>query len=190
MIGLNTGIDIDTIYPLIKDAKTILEFGAGYGRVINFLRKKGFANEYIGIERIDSLVKYLHENYPNEATILHQDIREIEIENHPNVILWLWSGILELTPEEQKSTIQEAYDLLAPNGLLIIEAPFKKIYKVGALEGEKSVRVEMDWGVLNAYFVTTDDIESYASSIGFSNFEYKTYQTTTDLERVFYLLRK
>ncbi|MEH0156992.1 class I SAM-dependent methyltransferase [Limibacter armeniacum] len=194
VIGLHTGKDIDIIYPRIKDAEEIVELGPGYGRALDFILEKGYKGKITGVERIPQFVNYMNERYKGSVTVEELDIRDyrFELPRKVGAVLWLWSGILELTAEEQLNCIAECSRSLVDGGVLVIEAPYQEIKKLGNVEdsSSKKIKFETEWGTLNAYFTSLDDIENFASKTGFSRVDYTVYKTDTDLERVVYFLYK
>ncbi len=189
IIGLDSGADIEIIYPYIADSQVIVELGSGYGRAIHWIHQKGFRGKIIAIERVPEFVKYLSEHFPNSIDILQQDIREFELPQKVNAILWLWSGILEQSPEEQEFSVKKCYDFLEKDGKLIIETPYQNLHRFGEKKADKKVKFETEWGVLDAYFTEIEDVKHFAQKAGFS-FSYQIYTTATNLERIIYLLVK
>ncbi|KXX71999.1 bifunctional 2-polyprenyl-6-hydroxyphenol methylase/3-demethylubiquinol 3-O-methyltransferase UbiG [Flammeovirga sp. SJP92] len=191
-IGLAEGEDIDQIYEEIKDSSLLIEFGSGYGRVIEALQTKKFQGKVVGVERVHELAELLKQKAGNNVTIVEDDLCYLDWHKEKaDTILWMWSGILELTPEDQENVIKKAYNMLVDGGRLIIECPFNdSISKVGMLSNDKKIVVKEAWGVLDATLVETKDIENYSSNAGFSSHSLRKYVTTTNLTRAIYTLIK
>ncbi|NME67442.1 class I SAM-dependent methyltransferase [Flammeovirga aprica] len=191
-IGLANGEDVDQIYEDIKDSALLIEFGSGYGRVIKALKAKNFKGKVVGIERVHELTEVLKENAGENITIIEDDLCYLDWHREKaDTILWMWSGILELTPEDQEEVIKKAYNMLVDGGRLIIECPFNdSISKVGMLSNDKKIVVKESWGVLDATLVESNDIENYSSKAGFSSHSLLKYETTTNLTRAIYTLIK
>jgi len=186
--GFDTGVDIDQIYPQIKDAKSIAELGVGYGRAIEQLLERGFEGKIYGIERIESFVNYMEKEYNNENLfMLHQDIEELELPEKVDAVLWLWSGILEQNLERQKDSICRIRKYLKTGGKLFIEAPQDKIKFVGMKINKHYIRVEMEWGTLDAYMPYEEDMQLIKESCHYKSLEMIKYQSVTGLDRVFYI---
>ncbi|GAA4848235.1 class I SAM-dependent methyltransferase [Algivirga pacifica] len=192
LIGLQHGKDIDIIYPYIKEAGHIMEIGSGYGRVLDFLFQKGYKGKVTAVERVPQLIEYLAKKFEAEQVeLLDVDIRDYYADLKVDHILWLWSGILELTSEEQHEAVSHCYDFLEEGGSLIIEAPWQSISKTGRLdEDKKSIKFQTEWGTLNAYFTSLEDVQDFAKECGFKDISYTVYKTDADLERVVYFLKK
>ena len=192
LTGFDTGIDIDVIYPYIKDFGRIVELGAGYGRAIDFLRKKGFAGEIVAVERIEHLIDYLKEHYGGHIQeCICQDITRISLDQPADAIIWLWSGILELSVPNQEKSINKLYQCIKPGGLLALESPYKQVRIVGQQkENERHIQLRTDWGELNAYLPTDQELRKYAKEAGFKSVDTVSYTSRTGLDRMFYIMRK
>jgi len=190
LTGMDTGKDIDIIYPIIQKANTVVELGAGYGRATSFILSKGFKGKLILVERVPELITYLRQDLHITEDIIQQDIKKLQLEQPADILLWLWSGILELSQEEQANTIKQLYENLLPGGKLIIEAPFKQIKVVGSHTSEQLIKLETEWGTLTAYLPTPEEIEEDAKRAGFQSFQKINYLSETNLERVIYVLTK
>lgn len=191
LTGFDTGIDIDVIYPYIKNAENIVELGAGYGRAIDFLLKKGYTGNITAVERIETLIPHLRNRFGDRVKYLCQDITELSLPQPVEAIVWLWSGILELTVPNQEKSIKHLYSCLQAGGLLALESPYKQVKIVGTQkENERHIQLRTDWGELNAYLPTDQELRGYAKEIGFSEVDTVAYISRTGLERVFYLMRK
>lgn len=190
-IGLANGEDLCQIYELIKDSKTIVEFGSGYGRVLQALSDQKFSGKIFAIERVHELALLLERKF-TDVTIIEEDLCVLNWDgNQVDTILWMWSGILELTPENQEKVIKKAFQMLNKGGRLIIECPYNNsISKVGMLSNDKKIVVKESWGVLDATLVEVEDIAKYSSNAGFSTHLLHKYSTTTNLTRAIYTLIK
>ncbi|MFT5617761.1 MAG: SAM-dependent methyltransferase [Arenicella sp.] len=190
LTGFDTGIDIEILFPYLKNAETLVELGAGYGRAIHFLLQKEFEGKIIAVERIDRLIPHLQQRFQDKIQLVQQDITKLKLPKKADFFMWLWSGILELNPTEQLHSIKQVYKNLKPGGTFAIESPDKTVRIVGKLEGDRKVTLETEWGALEAYLPTESEIRNYAEQAGFSNFQTIRYQSTVGLDRVFYLLTK
>lgn len=187
IIGMDSCQDLKTLDSYLQKAQNILELGAGYGRALEWLTAHSQANIQ-AVERADSLVTHLQHSFGDRVAISQSDIRDFVPPQQFDVILWLWSGILELTEGDQKGCIEHYYRYVAPGGFMVIETPYKSIHKVGTLEDPKHIKVETDWGVLHAYFIDQQEITQYALEAGFSDVQTIVYQTGKGISRVIYLL--
>lgn len=194
LIGLSTKIDIDLIYPYIQSAKILIELGAGYGRAIEALIQKKFQGEIIAFERSPELVLYLKNQFSaaiqaGKVTLMEQDFKHLAIKEKANVVLWLWSGFLELSTDEQKENVKYIFDNLAAEGILIIEIPVE-VKHIGTRTGQQFIKVETEWGNIDAYMPSYEELLKYAEYAGFQGIERIDYPTSTNLKRAIYIFRK
>jgi SAM-dependent methyltransferase len=189
MLGLQSGIDIEKVYPYIKDAKVLVELGAGYGRVVKALLKRGFTGQIIAVERVKTLFEYLSQNIPEIVVLQQQDLKQLKLATPPDAITWMWSGILELSKDEQKTVINNLYKVLAPKGVLIVEIP-KQVKFVGVHVGEQKIKVETEWGTIDAYLPKHEEMLEYGKKAGFTEVQLIDYQTSIQLERSIYVFKK
>lgn len=191
ILGLDTGADLENIYPIIKESDAIIEIGAGYGRCIEQLLERGYQGKIIAIEQASRLVGLLHKRFGDKIQLIHADALKIQ-EELPKVqaIICLWSGFLEFSPEEQKGLIQLAYEWLSESGKFVIEIPYQKVYKIGRIGADRKVVVDTEWGVLNAYLPEEAEIRSAATAAGFKGVDSQVYETSNGIQRIFYVLNK
>ncbi|WP_027001432.1 class I SAM-dependent methyltransferase [Hugenholtzia roseola] len=187
--GFDTGIDIELIYPDIAKAEVLVELGLGYGRTVEHLRRLGFEGRMYALERSEKFLDYAKKEKVLESeAILPQDIRHIDLPEKADAILWLWSGILEQTLEQQKYSICKIREYLKPKGKLFIEAPQGNLKVVGVKIDKHYIRVETEWGILEAYLPYEEDIRQMAAQCGYQNVRTLPYLTPTGLERIIYIL--
>jgi trans-aconitate methyltransferase len=191
LIGLERSPEIDLIFPQIAQARTVVELGAGYGRIVNALLDKGFQGNIIAIERSPELLEYLREQFAHCASVsIHEtDFRHFKPESKVDAALWMWSGVLEFSPEEQEATIENIGQQLSPGGVLVIEIP-DDIKYVGQRLDLHHIRVETEWGTLLAYMPSHEEMLRFARKAGFARTEVIRYITATGLKRMLYLMIK
>jgi hypothetical protein len=191
ILGLDTGADLENIYPIIKESDAIIEIGAGYGRCIEQLLERGYQGKIIAIEQASRLVGLLYKRFGDKIQLIHADALKIQ-EELPKVqaVICLWSGFLEFSPEEQKRLIQLAYEWLSETGEFVIEIPYQKVYKIGRIGADRKVVVDTEWGVLNAYLPEEAEIRSAATAAGFKSVDSQVYETSNGIQRIFYVLNK
>jgi SAM-dependent methyltransferase len=186
--GFDTCIDVATIFPYLQSANVLLELGAGYGRVVRGLLERGFQGKIIAVERVAELIDYLKNNIPEIVVLEQQDLKKLTLDVAAEAITWMWSGILELSPTEQMRTIQHLHSLMAQGGRLFIEIP-RKVKYVGVHIDEQRIKVEADWGKIDAYMPRHDELLDYGHQAGFSNITWIEYETNK-LERIVYIFEK
>lgn len=190
LTGFDTGVDINILCPLLKDVTHLVELGAGYGRAIHFLLQCGYKGKITAVDRVERFLALLKEKYGERLDTLHQDIRNLELAHPVDGIMWLWSGISELSHKEQEQAVQNIYNNLEKGGVFILESPYKQIKIVGQHQSSQHITLTTDWGRLDAYLPSEQEVQHYADNAGFESFQTLHYKSTTDLDRVFYLLKK
>jgi|GEM_PF-969044 len=190
IIGLENGIDIKSIYHIIENNEVIAEVGAGYGRAINALIDSGFSGKIYGVERVSHLVSYMSHHFASNDSveILQDDVKKITLPEQVDTILWIWSGILELSLIEQQEALIQLKKHLKPEGKIILETPYEDVKFIGKKSNDNYIRFETDWGKIEAYLSTYDDIKAISKKAGFNKLEKRLYKTEADLTRVFYIL--
>lgn len=190
IIGLETGIDIREIYDFVKHDNTIVEIGAGYGRAVKALIDNGFQNKIYAVERVEHLVNYMRHFFAENENVkfIQSDVKYLQLPEKADTILWVWSGILELSLQEQELALIQLKKHLNPNGKIIIETPYQEVKFIGEQSKDNYIRFETDWGKIEAYLSTYQDIDTMSKKVGFRKIEQKLYKTAKNLTRVFYIL--
>ncbi|MCS6969234.1 MAG: class I SAM-dependent methyltransferase [Cytophagales bacterium] len=187
--GLESAPEIPLLMPYLENSSLVVEIGAGYGRIVKALRDNGYQGKIIAQERCPELSQVLRESCQDKAEIFEADIKRELYPRKPDVFLWMWSGILEFTPQEQQEVLIQLYKHLQPNGILVVEIP-REIRYVGKPVDERKIVVEADWGRLEAYLPSEEELIDYARKAGFAHKETIHYQTTTGLKRSMYIFGK
>lgn len=190
ILGLDKGADIEVIIPFLQKAKVVAELGSGYGRALKFIKEKGFRGQLIAVERVVEFLPHLKKYFP-DVYLIHQDIRNLNLPLKADVILWLWSGILEQDADEQMICVKKCFDNLNEKGMLIVDIPDGKVHKVGEVgKANKEIRVRTEWGELRAYFTEEEDIRKLTYENGFSSYQKVIYFTDKGFQRALYILKK
>lgn len=187
--GLAQTPEIPLLMPIIKDAQLLVEIGAGYGRIVKGLKNNGFQGKVVAQERCPELCQVLRQDCNGDAEIFEADIKRQQYPQKPDVLLWMWSGILEFTPEEQQSVIQSLFGHLQKGGILVIEIP-REIRYVGKPIDERKIVVDTEWGRLDAYLPSEEELLTYGAKAGFAHHQTIHYQTDTGLKRSMYVFEK
>jgi len=94
--GLDTGKDIEVIWKYIQSAKSILEVGAGYGRVLNHLITRGFNGTLSAVERSKKLSHWLKSQYQHCVTLHEGTVMAAKSGRQYDLILWMCLDLLNL----------------------------------------------------------------------------------------------
>ncbi|HVV68584.1 MAG TPA: class I SAM-dependent methyltransferase [Gammaproteobacteria bacterium] len=195
--GITNGCDIKLSTSHWEKARSVLEVGAGYGRVINYLLQHKFLGHITAIERCNKMFNHLQKQYArNEnVTLLHCDLHnlnQINFDRTFDVIFWLWSGITEFSFKEQPFIIFELTKLLSNNGILIIDTMPEFIIPLNAAEKtpSSSYTCQMHNTTICGYWISKDKIEETAFLAGFANVTHLNYTTDTNRKRLLHFLSK
>lgn len=188
--GFNTYKDLEIVFPYIEQAKSIVELGAGYGRCLDFFIKKKFKGKLIAVEKATPYLEYLQKNYADQVEIINEDIKKLNLEENVDVILWMFSGIIDFSRDEQIEVFKRLYNLLNSGGKLVIDIPRIGFKTYADHEDEQNLKFDSQYGLLNCYIPSMEDIIDYQNLAGFSNILRLGYSTTTNKERTIYILTK
>lgn len=189
LLGFHTGIDLDVLMPHIQHSEVLIELGVGFGRVIKALIDRDFNGKIIGIERSPELFEYLKTQFPDSVQLFEQNIRSFEVGQNADAIIYMWSGILELSLHEQHEAVRHFSQKLNPKGILVLEIP-RQVKYMGVSVGNQNLKVETEWGVLDAFMPTHEQMLELVKIGGFESLKVIDYQTAADLSRAMYLYQK
>ena len=170
--GLNSGCDLHCLEPYWTKASSILEVGAGYGRVIDCLTRRGYSGRITAIERSQTLLQALQKKYhdnPNVA-LLELDTHNCDqIAEKFDLILFLWSGLADFSAEEQPKIVKGLSRLLTKGGKLIIDNFLLDRTPLNAVQLKKQTYAFMLNNLTKyIYEPSVDEINEYAENAGLS----------------------
>jgi len=119
--GLADCIDLRLIDDLIEKADAILDFGAGYGRAIEYFHFRNINARLYGIERVKKFADYLRKRFRSHCSVINSDVFEATLPEKLDLITCLWSSIAEFSYQEQVRLIGQFRRWLKPGGVLVIE---------------------------------------------------------------------
>lgn len=189
--GLANYCDLKLIYNDVIKANTILEVGAGYGRVIEFLVKQKIPAHIYAIERCKQYCDMLEKKYGHKITIFNEDILKFTTKDPFDLILWLWSGISDFNPDEQLKVIKNLVNYLSENGILILETLYcgEKPKNSDISEGYYYTKA-INNSVIHGYIPSSEKISNYKDQLGFRMLKQLHYLTSTNRPRILYWLSK
>lgn len=189
--GFDVCKDMDYSWPHIKDADRILELGAGSGRCVQYLLDKDYDGEIVAIEQSEDFYDFLEKNYKKKATLLHGDFMSYDFEGKFGAVLWMWSGILDFSEDEQLLSLQKINELLDDKGVLAIDTPRIGFKTFAQHELDKQhLHLETTFGDLHCFIPSKEDLETMSKKAGFSKLEAIDYNTATEKERTIYFIFK
>lgn len=189
--GLDTCNDVAAIKNYINNAASILEIGAGYGRVIDFILKQNYNGQITAIERNLKLYQHLQQVYSDKITLVNTDIQKIKLNSKYDLILWMWTGICEFSKSEQQALIKMLSAYLSPQGFLIIDIipiEFKTQHTIDYDQHNRVVSTPFgnDYG----YFPDHFEMMEYIDNANLALCEKVVYYTRTNKENHLYIINK
>ncbi len=195
--GLDTNCDLKLLAPYFSQGKSILEVGAGYGRVIDYLLTYNFSKNITGIERCSGMHNYLKTRYKsnNNINLLQCDLFNLSqtiTYKKFDVILWLWGGIYDFSPLEQQRAVEILSKLLNKNGTLILDTLTEGTTPLGAKRSGKitdgEYLLKSNNATIRVYGPSMLEIRQYAFLSGLSNVQHINFYTDTKRERALHVL--
>lgn len=187
--GLDTCCDLKQIEQFLFDAKSILEVGAGYGRILNYLINNKFGNKISAIERSSKFYNYLKNNFSNHAEIIYANLMKFQSNDKYDLILWMWSGISDFSKSEQLIALSRLSKHLSKNGLIIIDTFSHKLKPINAsASNNQSYTVHVKNCTLYGYIPSPLEMEVYATKINLNSIKYIPYITPAERQRALYIL--
>jgi SAM-dependent methyltransferase len=188
--GFNSYKDLELCYPYIKDAKSILELGAGYGRCLDFFIENNYKGKLIAVEQSPKLAAYLKSHYSSKAEILQEDIKSLRLNQKVDAALWMWSGIIDFSLAEQLTAVQKISSLISEKGKLIIDIPRLGYKTYATHENEQRLHLDSSYGTLDCYIPNETEMKEIGDKSGFKELKTMYYKTSTEKERTIYILSK
>lgn len=102
-----------------------------------------------------------------------------------NLGLWLWSGILEFSKDQQSDLIRKIRKNVP---ILVIDAIHIKSKNNATSQNGQYAEIKTDWGIIRAYIPTEEDIKSYAKKADSYLKKVIYYKTKTGRDRLMYVL--
>ncbi len=189
--GLESGADIDRAWNYIKNASTILEVGAGYGRVIKCLLARGYKGQITAVEHSEHMFKYMEENYRNKVNLFRENIVDFCHSEKFDTILWLWSGISDFTKEEQPAVMEKLFGLLQSGGTLIMDTfPCSAVPSNAITANNQTYTMKAMDCIASGYIPSPLEIKDYADHTGLVSVKPMEYVTSTNRKRMLYIFTK
>ncbi len=189
--GLDTCNDVQALTKYILTSRSILEIGAGYGRVLTHIINMGYQGDIYAIERIEKFHSYLKSQFKNKAHIFCADISNFKTNLKFDLILWMWASICEFSKKEQLPILSKLTSLLNKNGRLVLDIIPIECKTINATDFDEHNRViNTRHGKNYGYFPSAEELGTYASKLNLRSIECITYETQTQKKRNLYVLQK
>ena len=188
--GFNTFVDLEIAYRYIQSNENIIEIGAGYGRCLDFLIDKKHEGEICAIEQSAVLCEKLRKKYSNTIEIIEGDIYAFNSKHTIDTALWMWSGIIDFSVEEQAAVIKHIHGILSPKGKVFIDIPRIGTQTIADHLDQQRIKLTTDFGEIECYIPLSSEMKMYAEKAGFTRVDEINYETATDKKRTMYILMK
>jgi 16S rRNA A1518/A1519 N6-dimethyltransferase RsmA/KsgA/DIM1 with predicted DNA glycosylase/AP lyase activity len=188
--GFDGCIDLQLIEKHLPVSASIIEVGAGYGRCVDFLLNKKHEAKILAIEQSPQLSKVLMDKYRNQpkVQVINDDIKTLVVSDKMDIVLWLFSGMLDFAKEEQPVVLKRLRSFLKNDGKLFLDIPQLTELTVAKYIGKQDIIMETPYGNITTFLPAFADIEGYASQAGFSKVSVIHYNTTTEKKRSIFML--
>ncbi|MCK4608290.1 MAG: methyltransferase domain-containing protein [Gammaproteobacteria bacterium] len=191
--GLENNCDLQLISNYITQSESILEIGAGYGRVIeHLLNHQNFKGELFAIERNEQLYSLLTTKFNDKrVTVINKDLRDFTTNRKFSLMLWMWASICEFSKQEQLPTISNLMSHLETNGYLVIDMIPSDCETIQAVKLDKdNYVIRTNFGDDFIYLPSEEIIKNYITALKAHLVEKIIYNTKTNKQRVLYIIQK
>ena len=112
--------DVDRALMLNEsNSRKVLELGCGSGRDAKYIITKVGAENYIGIDASEGLIKLAREKVP-QATFQVKDMRDVSCETESIGVIFSFASMLHVNREEMADIIEKCHKILKIGGILYI----------------------------------------------------------------------
>lgn len=190
--GIDDYCDIKQLIPYLKNKKSILEIGGGYGRVLKGLEHYGLFGNISTIEIIPKLASKLRTKFSN-ITVYERNINYDEsFLSLPyfDAALIMWGTILDFSKIEQEKLIKNVMSKLNNNGIFAIDLPYFSNNDPFAHYDEANEIISKKEKTFTFYFPTEREMEVYAEKACAKISNKIIYESAHKSKRSIYILSK
>ncbi len=190
--GLASCPELSVVQSYLWEAKKLLEVGANYGRVLDYLLAQGFKGEIDAIERSEHCCNILKQKYHDVVTIFHADLMGFFPQEKYDAVLWLWSGISDFSREEQLLVIKHLAGLLNSQGTLIIETTCheRPMANNGSAENQQEYNIFDEEVVICGYRPSPEEVIQMGGEADLKLVKFTEYYTTTQVPRRLFVFQR
>lgn len=186
--GFDDCCDIKLVKDSVFASSSILDVGAGYGRILRYLVDNKYQGSITALERSRNFFRYLKDEFKNDVNLVNEDFMYWETREKYDVILFMWANISEFPKENQLTVIRKLISFLSHNGTLILETISHNLIPNNAsMTFDKHYYVNSEYGDAYGYLPSVDEIQEYGNSLGM-NVETIPYTTQTHRERFLHII--
>jgi tRNA A58 N-methylase Trm61 len=190
--GFSDYKDLKLIADRIPPAAHVLELGAGYGRCIDFLLSRKHTGHITAVEHSTPLLTVLREKYNAlpQVEVLEEDLNTTVQVFNADVVLWIFSGLLDFSKEEQVSMLKKIQTWINDGGKLFVDIPQLAQLTIARYTDKQDIVMDTPYGSISTFLPSELDMKEYAAFAGFSGVEVLHYDTDTDKKRAMYIFSK
>ena len=146
-----------------------LEIGIGTGRVVRWLLNNLPRPKVVGIDNCRAHVKKAIGEFKRRAKFLHLDVLKLRESGRFDVVLWLFSGLAEMSPDRRVEAFQRIRAALRPSGAflldMVVTVPLDQVRESKVDDGYCEV-VNASGARLSLHVPIPAQIEEYAKAAG------------------------
>lgn len=162
-------VDLNIVKRYAKDAKRILEVGAGRGRIISCLLKNAPYAELFALERNVRQYTVLQSQYGHACHVLNQDIMSYQPCLSFDMIVLAGSTIVEFSKHEQQKLLRRLFRFLDHSGVLCVGVGSHSSNDFPLNLG--SVKSCVNSFPLYRYIPSRDELIGVGLSVGFTDYQ-------------------
>lgn len=186
--------DLQLLLPYFKQVDTILEVGPGFGRVLDFLLQNCLPLSVSAVETSSIFCDYLSRRYLADVTLHHRNILQFDSDHQFDMVLLLWSTIVDFVAFEQQQLIDKLSHVLSDDGFLAIDMLIDPL-RSGSATDYSGRELSIDDGMIRhrGYLPTKNELNAMAHNAGlelFDAIEYVVPKSSDQPLRVLSIFRK
>lgn len=185
--GIGKGEDIEQIKDLILKSESVLEVGCGYGRVLKKILEYGYHKKLESIEINKKSCLFCQHHFGSNVKIYNEDILSYRSKKKYDLILFMWSGISEFCPKEQRQLFGIYSHLLTAGGCLVVEKIDCNQPKNKVDVNDNNWNVEGEYSSESLYMPKEEELEAYADAYKMICKKKISYKASNGVPRVIYL---
>ena len=189
--GLDSCCDLRLIHQYIQRSSSILEIGAGAGRVLDYLINSNYQGEISAVECCQNYCQQLLKRFGQKISVYCQNLLRLSLPKQFDLILWMWSGIADFAPAEHLLALKNLLSTLTDHGILIFDTldptvtPAATKYNKG-----QEYYIDIKYGIIRTYSVTKQELDQYAKKLHFIEKKQLHYTATNGKERILHIVKK
>lgn len=165
----------------LSPAPSILEIGAGDGRVVNWLLATFKQGHVTALEHCPELAAALGDQFkfePRVEIIPGSLLEQPPITRKPELITWMWSSLLELNPSEQRAALMVLRSHMSSRTRLVIDINIENNpEQCGYVDGVAL------FGTVHYYQLTIAELDQLVTKVGLKVAHAETYVTRSGSPR-------